>query len=238
MDDVTVLRLGAIVPSVNTVIEPLYSRHLPESIALHTARVFLASPLNAEGLIAMRADIQTAARSLASCRIDVVLYLCTASAFAGDPGGEQRAMAQLEQTAGVPVVTVMDSIRDACRILDVAKVALVSPYPSALTGAEINALAQHGITTLRERSFGIDDPFALAAPRPDEILGLARDAWHDDADGFLLTCANFHSQEVIARLEAEFDVPVITSTQAPLWRALRAVGRADSLAGWGRLFDR
>ncbi len=231
------VRLGAVLPSVNTVIEPLYAAHLPSHVTLHSTRVYLANPLNEETLTAMRADVAHAGRLLSSCHVDVVLYLCTASAFATDADGERTTMEDLAARAGAPVVSVMESIEDACRATSVSKVALVSPYPDGLTEAEIGTLEAHGITTLSHRNIGISDSFELATPTPDEILALARDAWVDDADGILLTCANFHSQEIIDVLEREFSVPVITSTQAPLWRALRVVGIRDALPGWGRLFE-
>jgi maleate isomerase len=40
---------------------------------------------------------------------------------------------------------------------------------------------------------------------------------------------------VIERLEHAYGVPVITSTQATLWRLLRIAGITDRLAGYGRL---
>jgi maleate isomerase len=42
---------------------------------------------------------------------------------------------------------------------------------------------------------------------------------------------------VIDRLEKALGKPVITSTQATLWHALRLAGIADRLSGFGRLLE-
>ena len=60
----------------------------------------------------------------------------------------------------------------------------------------------------------------------------ARDA---RADGYVLSCANIAALEVIAEAEAALGVPVITSNQALMWRALRMAGCAQPLAGLGAL---
>jgi maleate isomerase len=42
---------------------------------------------------------------------------------------------------------------------------------------------------------------------------------------------------VVAALEQAIGKPVITSTQATLWHALRLAGIRDSLPGYGRLLQ-
>ena len=44
-----------------------------------------------------------------------------------------------------------------------------------------------------------------------------------------------NSQDVVERIEAESGKPVITSTQATLWKLLRVAGVADRIKGYGQL---
>jgi maleate isomerase len=53
-----------------------------------------------------------------------------------------------------------------------------------------------------------------------------------------MTCLNTRSHTVIDRLEQALGKPVITSTQATLWHALRLAGIEDRIAGYGRLLER
>ncbi len=52
-----------------------------------------------------------------------------------------------------------------------------------------------------------------------------------------MTCLNTRSHTVIARLEDALGKPVISSTQATLWHALRLAGIDDRIAGFGRLME-
>ena len=56
-----------------------------------------------------------------------------------------------------------------------------------------------------------------------------------DADAIVLSCTNWQTMEVIERLEKETGKPVITTTQATVWAALRAVGYTAPVNGYGRL---
>jgi maleate isomerase len=51
----------------------------------------------------------------------------------------------------------------------------------------------------------------------------------------VISCLNTRSHTVIAALEQALGRPVITSTQATLWHALRLAGVKDRVAGLGRL---
>ena len=57
------------------------------------------------------------------------------------------------------------------------------------------------------------------------------------ADALIMTCLNTRSHTVIDRLEQALGKPVITSTQATLWHALRLAGIDDRIKGYGRLLD-
>lgn len=57
------------------------------------------------------------------------------------------------------------------------------------------------------------------------------------ADGLWLTPASMPSVGVIAVLERELGVPVISSAQSLMWAGMRIAGIDDRIAGFGRLFD-
>ena len=57
-----------------------------------------------------------------------------------------------------------------------------------------------------------------------------------EADALVISCLNTRSHTVITALEQAFGKPVITSTQATLWHALRLAGIQDPIPGIGRIF--
>jgi maleate isomerase/arylmalonate decarboxylase len=55
------------------------------------------------------------------------------------------------------------------------------------------------------------------------------------SDAILITCTDFPTLPLIAQLEREFGVPVVTSNQATFWAMLRAAGVDDRFTDFGRL---
>jgi maleate cis-trans isomerase len=70
---------------------------------------------------------------------------------------------------------------------------------------------------------------------PDQIMDFARHNLAREADGYFLSCTNWQAMDVVEELERELGKPVITSNQATAWAALRAVGYAAPIEGFGSL---
>ncbi|MEL6933972.1 MAG: Asp/Glu racemase, partial [Pseudomonadota bacterium] len=73
---------------------------------------------------------------------------------------------------------------------------------------------------------------------PDQVLELGQRANHADADTIVLSCTDMRSVEIIDKLEAELDKPVVTSNQAMLFQALELLGGQKPSSGFGCLFER
>src|SRR5215467_9338424 len=75
-------RIGIVVPSVNTVMEPWAQRTVPDGVSVYAARMFIPSATTAETLIEMdRNEGKMAIRQLSSVFPDVIAYGCTASSI-------------------------------------------------------------------------------------------------------------------------------------------------------------
>ena len=128
-----------------------------------------------------------------------------------------------------------DSIFAACRALGLKRVTAISPYTEAVDAFEHHFFAEGGIETVAGAHLGIAEGFLLAEPGPEAILDLALGAWDPQSDGLIAACLNFRSHQIIEALEARIGKPVVTSTQAVLWRLLRLAGVATPIHGFGRL---
>jgi maleate isomerase/arylmalonate decarboxylase len=69
------------------------------------------------------------------------------------------------------------------------------------------------------------------------VYETARACFVPGSEALLITCTDLPTLPLIAGLEAEFGVPVVTSNQATLWASLRAAGITDSIAEAGTLFS-
>ena len=71
------LRIGMLIPSVNTVVEPQINALLPDGVALHVTRLRLTGSSEGE-LRAMAANVEEGASLLADAGVDLIAFHCTA----------------------------------------------------------------------------------------------------------------------------------------------------------------
>jgi maleate isomerase len=229
-------RLGVIVPSVNTVVEPSFSAACPPGVAVYASRMLVGEVLTPDAIIRMdQVEGRAAVQSIATCRPHAVAYCCTASSIVQGLEYDLELQQEIAKTAGVPATTATQSILHALRVLNVRRIAIASPYTETIEHAEQVFFESAGLEVVSSVCLGIEGAFNLADPTPDEIYELAMRAFRPDAEAILIPCLNMWSQTVIERLEQETRVPVVTSTQAMLWRLLRIAGIEDRIPGYGRL---
>jgi maleate isomerase len=230
------IRLGVIVPSVNSVVEAWYPRAVPEGVSVHFARMLMPAGTSPERIIEMdRTDGRHAIKQLASCRPHAIAYGCTASSIVQGHAFDARLRDEIRHIAGVPGTSATHSIFEACARLGMRRVTAISPYPAEVDAAEHRFFAEGGVATIAGAHLGISDGFRLAEPGPEAILDLALGAWDPASDGMIIACLNFRSHLVIDELEARIGKPVVTSTQATLWHVLRLAGVDAPITGYGRL---
>jgi maleate isomerase len=188
------IRLGVIVPSVNTVVEEWYPKVVPEGVSVHFARMLIADGTSTEKIIEMdREDGMRAIRQIASCRPYATAYGCTASSIIQGHAFDERLRSEIRHIAGAPATTATDSIFAACRKLGLKRVTASSPYTEAVDAAEHRFFTEGGIDTIAGAHLDIVDGFRLAEPEPEAIFDLAIGAWDPQSDGLIATCLNFRS---------------------------------------------
>lgn len=230
-------RLGLMVPSGNSVAETELRAMLPPEVTMLTTRLALRGSSEAE-LLAMLTDLDGAATLVGHAEPDVIAFHCTAvSTFAPHLAGEIRA--RITAATGRPAIATADAILAAFQVLGTRRVLLVTPYIQSVHLREIDYLTANGLEVIGGGYMGIDlntemarlDPPAIAAQVHEAAKGVA-------ADACFISCTAIRSAGLIADLEAELGMPVITSNQVLAWYAPRTLGSTQTVAGFGRLFDR
>jgi maleate isomerase len=72
---------------------------------------------------------------------------------------------------------------------------------------------------------------------PEQIHSLIRGMNIAGADSIFVAATNFRAIDVIAAVEAETGLPVITSNQAAIWKGLDLLGIRGGRPGFGRLLQ-
>jgi maleate cis-trans isomerase len=220
-------RLGLIVPPTNTANESEWSRVLPDGVTLHTTRMPLPR------------DLVAAAQLLAQAGVAAIAYGCTAGSMI-EPLSQLPAL--IERATGIPGTTTAAALVEALHAVGARRIVMISPYGPTLQAREEAFLTRQGFTIVSSRGLGIGEGGAHEFVRireqgPEVVSALARAAMVAEADAMLIACTDFGTLPVVAALEAELGIPIVTSNQAQFWSTLRAAGIDDAVPGWGGLLD-
>ena len=217
-------KIGLIVPSSNTVMEPDFYRHLGQRATLHTARMFLED-VTAEDEARMLDEFTLpAARDLATIRPDVVVFGCTsAGALRGNPY-EEQLIAEIARVSGAPTLSVNKCVRQTLHKEQANRLVVVTPYLDELNVRIRASLEAGGYEVLHIRGLGIRANTDIARVPGDDIVRLAQQAVEGyQPDALFVSCTNFPAVSVLPRLRELFPFPVVSSNQAVLDRALEAL---------------
>src|SRR5688500_10017695 len=227
-------RIGLLVPSSNTTVEPEFYRALPRGVTLHTARLFLTR-IAPESILKMVEDMETQAKLLASADVDVIVLGATAPSFLKGLGYDRELIAKLETATGRKATTTSTALVQALKHFGAKRVVLGSAYDEKVNGIAKAFLDASGTEVVDMKGLSLVDNLVVGRLGPESAYDLALKLDHADADAIVLSCTNWQTMDAIERIERETGKPVITTTQASVWAALRMVGYAERISSYGRL---
>jgi len=215
----TVMRIGLLLPSSNTTMEPELYRMAPTGVTIHTARMMLRS-VTPEGLEAMARDAIKAAKMLKTAEVDLLLYGCTSGSLIKGIKWEGELVADLIDATGIATVSTGRAVVEAMKELDLRRVGVATPYIDEINDLEKEFLEDHGIEVARIGGLGITENLKIAKVNPERVMDLAG-LVSSGADGVFISCTNLPTIGVIEVIEADLGIPVVTSNQASMWAALK-----------------
>lgn len=231
------VRIGMIVPSSNTCLEPVTYRLLGgrRDVTVHFARLPVTRiGLDAEAGSQFDADAMVAAATqLADAKVDVVLWNGTAGSWLGI--GHDTALAKrLTEATGVPASTSTLAMLEACRVYGVTRLGLATPYLAEINDRIVDVYGAEGIEIVAESHLGIGDNEAFASVPATDVADQVRKV-ATDAHACAVLCTNVHGAELAPELEPELGIPLLDSVSVTLWHALRLAGVRAPVTGFGTL---
>jgi maleate isomerase len=224
-------RVGLMIPSSNTMMEPDFARDLPPGTALHTARMFMEDTTAAAEIRMLEEFALPAARDLGTARPDVVVFGCTSAGALRGNDYDTELCARISELTGAPTVSTIGAVRAAITESGAATIGVITPYVDELNEKIKASIEADGTHVTAIAGLGITENFAIAEVGHDDIVSFAERALGQLAAqasiGLVFaSCTNFGAMAARPAIAARLGLPVITSNQAVLEAAVARLSAA------------
>ncbi len=151
---------------------------------------------------------------------------------------QKLAQITLDNAAPAPVVTSAGALVSALEVLGAKKIALVAPYMKPLTTLVVEYIKDQGIDVGDYRALEIPNNLDVAAHDPRNLVGIARQLDHQDADVIVLSaCVQMPSLQSIEIVENELGKPVVSAAISTAHQMMRALDLPAIAPGAGALLS-
>jgi maleate isomerase len=230
--------IGVIIPYDFALDRELW-RWVPAQVSLHITRTpYQDVPVSVAQAMAVgdRKTVAKCTRDLMVVEPAAVAYACTSGSFIGGLAGEAALVAGMVEAGAPMAVTTSGAVIAAAHALGLKNVAVVTPYDESV-GAKLRAyLNEAGVEVTAQNDMGLTGRIWTV---PYEVTAdLVRRTAQSGGDAVFLSCTNLRTYDLIAALEQELGVPVITANQVTMWAVLAAAGIAAVGPGQSLLGER
>jgi maleate isomerase len=228
-------QIGAITPTYLDEAEDWF-KIVPEGVNVVFATLGVEEHTPAEFQKA-REIVERAARGLIKLGVGAVVLGGSPLAMLDKSAGTGELAPALEKETGVPISTGQDAAELAGQARGIRKLLLVTPYKDSLNEGMKRRLAERGFEVLCLKTALCAGPAEMSRLAPEVPLRLAREAFRESprADGIYIPNPKWQTLGAIEPLEKDLKIPVVTTTQASAWWALKMIKIKEARPGNGRL---
>lgn len=228
--------IGLITLQADETIEQDMRRIFDWNTLIYVTRVPSALQVSRDTLQEMAATLPAAASLFpAGAKFAAVGYGCTSGTA---QIGADKIAGLVRQAVDTPHVTEpLSALIAACRTLGVARLGLLSPYVASVSDRLVAALAESAISCPVFGSFDEAEEAVVSHIAPASTYAAAVDlAATGGIDALFLSCTNLRTLDIIAKLEAETGLPVLSSNQVLGWDLACRAGITLPHNDFGQLF--
>jgi maleate isomerase len=230
--------VGLFTPQANTTVEPEMAILTPRGMATLNARMTSAKGTISERLVDYMDQFPGLLAQYANAPLDVVAIACTGASYLIGTEREDALLADIAARSGAVAMTGASASVDALRLLGARRIALVSPYNSALDQQSAGYWTARGFEVAAEanvfrESTDFHPIYSLGGDATDAALADLEGA---DIDAVLMLGTGMPTLGAIARRPRVGHAPVLSCMLAIGWRCAAACDPAshdrEALLGW------
>lgn len=236
-------RIGIVVPSTNTTVQPECEGLRPRGVTNHTARSTIRErPLNTEQaffehMAAMREGTTAAIDQIMTAGLDHLIMGIALETFWGGVAAADKLQSELMERAGVGVSMGSTAAVAALKAFGAKKIAVLTPHQPRGDDMVRLYLSEAGFDIVRLTGLKCASPRAIAQVPAADIRGALGSLNGPDVDALLQVGTALPTVAIAAEAERWFGKPVLAINAVTYWDALRRCGIEDRIAGQGRILE-
>jgi len=229
-------RIGHVAPSRGDTLVYEFYRMFPEGFMM----------LNTTGTVRQLVDddfekqlhrIEEAAQDLVENNCDSIIF-SGSPLFTRLPFGADRELGQkLSDKFGIPVAAGLTAEVEALKAMNCKKLVVGTPYHEELNQRLKRHLEASGFEVLQIAGYGVRKNAELTDLPVHASYKIAKRLYAKghDADGIFIACPRWPTITDVQLLEDEIGKPVVTSSLACSWYAMKLIDIKEHVKGFGRL---
>ena len=236
-------RIGVVVPSTNTTVQPEIEMLRLPGVTCHTGRVtVIERPLNTEQAFLdhmqmMRDGIVTAIDQVMTAGLDHLILGIALESFWGGVAAADKLQADLAQRAGVGISMGSFASIAALQKFGAKRIAILTPHQPRGDEMVRAYFVEAGFDVVRLKGLKCPTPRAIAQVAPRDIRNALVELDGNDVDALLTLGTALPAANVAADAERWLGKPVLAVNVVSYWHAVRACGIADHVIGHGRILE-
>ena len=232
--------IGVISPPANRPLPDEAKRMYPTGVRfLVTGLGLKKMTLTPDGYDSVIAKIPDAARELRDKGAQGIALMGTSLTFYKGAEFNRQLTQFVREATGLPCVTMSTAIVEALKAVKGRRVAVATAYSEAVNGCLLRFLNESGFQVTALKGLGLEQMDGPGKITEDEVRALCADVCHlaPHADSLLISCGGLVTLGIHVELEKRYKLPVVSSTPALFWAAVRMMGHSGRAPGLGMLLE-
>jgi maleate isomerase len=236
-------RIGVVVPSTNTTVQPETEMVRVPGVTCHTGRVTIKErPLNTEEAFfehmqMMRDGLGVAIDQIMTAGLDHLIFGIALESFWGGVKQADQLEAELKERAGVGVTMGSTASVAALQKFGARRLGILTPHQPRGDEMVRAYFVEAGFEVVRLKGLKCVTPRAIAQVPLQDIRSSLRELDGDDVDALLALGTALPAAAVAAEAERWLGKPVLAVNVVSYWHAIRACGIEDRVQGCGRVLE-
>ena len=236
------MKLAAIVPASNSVVQPEFDQMRPRGVTNQLARVAIPdTPVGSEEDLAavtakIRADTEVAVDTVMSCTPAALIMAMGAETIWEGVLTPKELQAHLERRAGVNVVlSGLATLAAMQKYGGVRRIGVLTPYLPTGDAQVRRFYTDSGFEVVNLLGLRSASPALMAHEPPEKLRRAVRDLDDPSIELIVQVGSNLPFGQLAAEAERWLQKPVLASNTCCYWQALRQFGVDDKIDGFGSL---